>query len=72
MVIELEDTFQSITEAQESEFVAALPSGTRRAYDDIVAHAAESGVRAALSVAQLVLLICAGLALLLPSKKLED
>ena len=72
IVIELEDTFQSITEEQESEFVAALPAATRETYGDIVAGAAETGVRAALSVAQLVLLICALLALLLPGQKLED
>jgi hypothetical protein len=71
-VIELEDTFQSITEQEETEFVAGLPSATREAYGDIVSNAAESGVRAALLVAQIVLLICAGLALLLPAQKLED
>ncbi|MEH6552418.1 MAG: MFS transporter [Pseudomonadales bacterium] len=71
-VIELEDTFQSITEEQESVFVTTLPAATREAYGDIVAGAAQKGVRAALGVAQLVLLLCALLALLLPNQKLED
>lgn len=72
IVIELEDTFQSITEEQENAFVAALPDSTRNAYGSIVATAAETGVAMAIRVTQIVLLLCVGLALLLPGRKLED
>ena len=71
IVIELEDTFQSITEEEESAFVAALPEATRSSYGQIVATAAEAGVVMAIRVTQIVLLICIGLALLLPGRKLE-
>ncbi len=72
IVIELEDTFQSISEEEELAWVAELPANTRDSYAEIVANAAESGVRAAVYMTQFVLLVCALLALLLPATKLED
>ena len=72
IVIELEDTFQEISELEEQEFVSGLPEATRESYQSIVSNAAETGVRAALDVTQVVLLICFLLALFLPPTKLEE
>ena len=72
IVIELEDTFQEISELEEKEFVSGLPEATRESYQSIVSNAAETGVRAALDVTQVVLLICFLLALFLPPTKLEE
>ncbi len=72
IVIELEDTFQSITPEEEQAWVAKLPVATRDQYGSIVNDAAEAGVRQALFVTELVLVLCMLLALLLPPSKLEE
>ena len=72
MVIELEDTFQSISEQEELDWVADLPENTRENYREIVNKSAESGVSMAIRMTQLVLLLCVLLALALPDRKLEE
>jgi len=72
LIVELEDTFQTISEEEEQAFIAELPEKTRNAYSEIVNRAAESGVRAAIFVTQLVLGLCFLLAFLLPPRKLEE
>jgi len=72
IVVELENTFQEISEAEENAYIKTLPEKTRSAYTDIVADSSEKGVRAAINMTQLVLLLCFGLAMLLPAKKLKD
>jgi len=71
IVIELEDTFQEISEVEEQAWVADLPASTREAYDEIVAVAAVKGVRAALNATAIAVVICLLLALLLPARKLD-
>jgi MFS family permease len=72
IIIELEDTFQSITETEEAAWVEKLPTATQDRYGSIVDTAALAGVRRAITVTELVLLLCMGLALLLPASKLEE
>ena len=72
IVIELEDTFQEISEDEELSWVAELPENTRVAYKEIIDIAAVKGVRAALNVAAIAVLACLLLALLLPARKLAD
>jgi len=72
IIVELEDTFQEITEAEENAFIQTLPEKTRKAYADIVADSSEKGVRSAIVTTQLILFVCFGLALLLPPKKISD
>ena len=72
IVIELEDTFQSISEQEELDWVADLPENTRENYREIVNKSAESGVSMAIRMTQLVLLLCVLLALALPDRKLEE
>ena len=59
IIVELEDTFQEISEIEEREWVAALPENTRTAYADIVREAASAGLRQALYV----MMVCMGLGL---------
>ena len=72
IVIELEDTFQEISEEQELAWVAELPEKTQDTYSEIVNVAAVKGVRAALNVTAIVVVACLLLALLLPAGKLGD
>ena len=71
IVVELEDTFQSISDQEEAEFVASLPPKTRDVYSNIVTRAAERGLGAALLAMQLFLGVCIILAVLLPGTKIE-
>ena len=72
IIVELEDTFQEISEDEELSWVAELPENTRIAYKEIIDVAAVKGVRAALNVAGIAVLACLLLALLLPARKLAD
>ena len=71
LVVELENTFQEISEADEKAWVEALPEKTREAYPAIVSQAAEAGLKTAL----LVMMICMGIGLVLsfalPAKRLD-
>jgi MFS family permease len=66
IVIELEDTFQSITEEEEAAFVAELPEATRAAYGEVVEKASMAGLSSTLRVMGIVSAICLVLAVLLP------
>ncbi len=71
IIVELENTFQEISEAEEKKWVEALPEKTRQAYPAIVSRAADAGLKTAL----IVMMICMGLGLVLsfflPAKRLE-
>ncbi len=69
IVVELEDIFQSISEEEEAKFVSTLPDKTRKAYKQIVVKASEGGLKAALMVMNLALLVIIVLALLVPARK---
>ncbi len=71
IVVELEDTFQSISEEDEAKFVSTLPEKTRNAYMQIVKDASEKGLDAALMAMNVVLVIIIVLAFGLPARKLE-
>ncbi|MGD9352216.1 MAG: MFS transporter [Desulfobacterales bacterium] len=71
IVIELEDTFQAISEEDEAKFVVSLPDKTKRAYRKIVESAGKKGLNAALMVMNVFLVVMAGLALLVPARKMD-
>lgn len=71
IVIELEDMFQSISEEDEAKFVATLPEKTRESYEQIVVDAGKNGLKAALSVMNIILLLLIGLMLLVPARRLK-
>ncbi len=71
IVVELEDTFQAISEADEAKFVASLPGKTKKAYQQIVEDAGKKGLNAALMTMNFFLMVIAGLALLVPARKME-
>jgi len=71
ILVELEDTFQGISEAEEAEFVSKLPEKPRKAYAQIVKDASETGLDAALMAMNIVLAIILVLALGVPSRKLQ-
>jgi hypothetical protein len=72
VIIALEDTFQEITEAAEQDYIKTLPENTQQRYTEIVMRASEEGVQAAITMTQFMLLVCFGLAMLLPATKLSD
>lgn len=71
IVVELEDTFQAISEEDEAKFVASLPEKTQKAYHQILERAGKNGLSAALITMSLFLVVIAGLALLVPARKME-
>ena len=72
IVVELEDKFQSISEEDEAKFVATLPQKTREAYQQIVVEAGKNGLKAALLVMNIILLMIIGLTLLVPAQRLRS
>ena len=72
IVIELEDTFQEITEVQEKEFIASLPEKTRDSYQQIVDDSADTALVKTLWVINIFTVIAAVLALFLPGLKLSE
>jgi MFS family permease len=71
IVVELEDTFQSISEEDETKFVSTLPDKTRKAYNQIVENASQKGLNAALMGMNVFLIVILGLTLLVPARKME-
>jgi hypothetical protein len=71
IVVELEDTFQAISEADEAKFVATLPDKTQKAYQQIVEDAGKKGLNTVLMTMNVFLIVIAGLALLMPARKME-
>ena len=69
VVVQLEDTFQEITEEGENTFIASLPQKTREGFKQISINAAEHGLRTALGVMNVVVAIMLLLSLLLPAIK---
>jgi MFS family permease len=70
IVVELEDIFQEISEKEEEQFVSSLPPKTRAGYLQIINDAAEHGLRTALKVMTVAVVIMLLLSLLLPATKL--
>ena len=66
MLVELEDIYQDISEAEEAAFVATLPAKTRGAYGDIVDTAGKAGLDAVLFAMAAVMGLCLLLSLALP------
>ena len=71
IVVELENTFQEITEEGENKFIASLPQKTREGFKQISINAAEHGLRTALGVMNVVVAIMLLLSLLLPVTRQE-
>jgi len=71
IIVELEDTFQAISEEEEATFVASLPDKTKKAYRQIVEDAGKKGLNAALMTMNVFLVMIAGLALMVPARKME-
>ncbi len=71
IVLELEDTFQSITELEEQEWVEDLPDKTRSAYSEIVDSSAKRALEKALLAMNFFLALSLVLTLFLPAEKLE-
>ncbi len=69
VVVQLEDTFQEITEEGENTFIASLPQKTREGFKQISINAAEHGLRTALGVMNVVVAIMLLLSFLLPAIK---
>lgn len=71
ILIELEDTFQTITETEEQEFIKSLPEKTQNEYQNIVDNAAIKGLNGTLNVLVFFVIISVALAFFLPNVKLE-
>ncbi|WKK65322.1 MFS transporter [Lutimonas zeaxanthinifaciens] len=71
ILLELEDTFQTITEAEEQEFIQSLPEKTRDEYQNIVDNSAVKGLNGTLNVLNIFVLVSIVLAFFLPNVKLE-
>ncbi len=69
IVVQLEDTFQDITEEKENAFISSLPQKTRQGLGQIISDAAEHGLRTALGVMNVGVAIMLLLSLLLPAIK---
>ena len=72
LIIELEDTFQTISESKEREFVATLPEKSRQEYDAIVADSATKAFSTALAAMNGFAVVAALLALAIPGRRIED
>jgi len=72
IVIELEDTFQEITEAGEQEFIATLPDKTQQEYAAIVDRSAEGALRTTLWVMNVFIVVSLLLSLAVPGKRIEE
>ncbi|WP_163932289.1 MFS transporter [Paraferrimonas sp. SM1919] len=72
IVVELEDTFNTISPEEEAQFVASLPKNTREAYPQIVQKAANDGLQITLYFMMLAMLLVALMALAAPSQRVES
>ena len=72
IMLELEDTFQSITPAEEQKFIQTLPEKTQEAYQDIVNTSAVNAFTRTLSILDIFTIICIFLSLFLPNFKMTD
>ena len=71
LVVELEDTFNSITPVQEQEYIKKLPQKTQNAYQEIVNSSAEKALQNTVYTLVLSALLALILTLFLPNFKLE-
>jgi len=72
LIIELEDTFQSIGEAEERQFVTGLPEKTRNEYPAIVAESATSALATTLMAMNGFAVISLLIAFAIPGRRIED
>ena len=72
IIIELENTFQEITEVGEQEFIATLPEQTKTSYQEIVNDSAEKGFKKTLWVLNIFVVISLVLSLFLPGMKMTE
>lgn len=72
IVVELEDTFQEITEVEEQEWVAELPENTKSTYQEIVNTSAEGAFNKTIWVLNIFIIIAIVLTFFLPGGKLEQ
>ena len=72
IIIELEDTFQEITEVGEQEFIATLPEKTKNNYQEIVNDSAEKGFKKTLWILNIFVVISLILSFFLPSMKMSE
>jgi MFS family permease len=72
IIIELEDTFQEITEVGEQEFIATLPEKTKNSYQEIVNDSAEKGFKKTLWVLNIFVIISLVLSFFLPGIKMTE
>ena len=72
IIVELEDTFQEITEVGEQEFIATLPEKTKNSYQEIVNDSAEKGFKKTLWILNIFVVISLVLSLFLPGMKMTE
>ena len=72
IMLELEDTFQSITPAEEQEIIKTLPEKTQLAYQDIVNTSAVNAFTRTLLILDIFTVICIIFSFFLPNFKMID
>ena len=72
IMLELEDTFQSITPAEEQEIIKTLPEKTQLAYQDIVNTSAVNAFTRTLLILDIFTIICIIFSFFLPNFKMID
>jgi MFS family permease len=72
IIVELEDTFQEITEVGEQEFIASLPEKTKNNFQEIVNDSAEKGFKKTLWVLNIFVAVSLVLSFFLPGMKMME
>ena len=72
IILELEDTFQSITPLEEKEFVNSLPENTKNQYKQIVDKSASDAFSSTMDILLIIVVASIVLSVFLPSFKLEE
>ncbi len=72
VMIELEDTFQAITPAEEQEFIQSLPEKTQGAYQEIVNRSAENAFVRTMYVLDIFVVLCIIMSFFLPNDKIRE
>ena len=72
VMIELEDTFQAITPAEEQEFIQSLPEKTQGAYQEIVDRSAENAFVRTMYVLDIFVVLCINMSFFLPNDKIIE
>jgi cyanate permease len=72
IMIELEDTFQAITPAEEQDFIQTLPEKTQTVYQDIVNRSAKNAFVRTMYVLNIFVVLCIVMSFFLPNSRITE